>query len=95
MDAVLAAQSAGVTERMARFQGLRRELSAILETARQLGQFGTVLARTARIEVTYAGAHAVELGDVALEFDRAIREIVEALEQVRRTDRMNNPPENP
>jgi len=49
MDAVLAAQSAGVTERMARLQGVRRELSAILETARQLGQFGTVLARTARL----------------------------------------------
>lgn len=92
VDAVLDRRIGDCRQRKDELGRLQRELQTLLEEARQSGQFGTVLARTARIEVTYAGTHAAELGDVAKEFGLAINQIVDSLEQLSHTNHSASTP---
>jgi hypothetical protein len=62
--------------RAGRSDALRRSMLATLQDAGQLGQYGLVLARTARIEATYGGEFSEALVQVAVDFDATINEII-------------------
>lgn len=62
---------------------LHRELEITMNATDQLGQFGTVLARTALIEAAYGGEHSVALSGVAQEFNQTILQIIDAMRDAR------------
>lgn len=88
LDETIARRDAEQDARMTGFARLRRTLNDALHEADGLGQLGSVLARTARIEAAYGGTHAADLSNVAGEFDQTIQHMLEALTQLRRAMHM-------
>ena len=79
----LAAGERFAAVRNARAATLQRSMRMTLQDAEQLGQFGLVLARTARIEAAYGGEFSASLTHVALEFDATIQEIMRSIDALR------------
>lgn len=67
-------------KRRTRLTTITRTLSGTVADAARLGDFGAILARTAKIEAVYGGGFAPSLHQVATEFDGTIREILASMD---------------
>lgn len=83
LEPVLASGQRFAEVRRERAATLQRSMRMTLQDAEQLGQFGLVLARTARIEAAYGGEFSASLMHVALEFDATIQEIMRSIDALR------------
>lgn len=92
IEALLETRARLAEVRCDRDRTLRRSMRMTLDDAEQLGHFGLVLARTARIEAAYGGAFAADLMQVAIDFDVTIREIIQHVHSLRERTREGNQP---
>lgn len=70
-----------------RRRDLARTMAALgshVQDAARLGEFGAILARTAKIEAVYGGKFAPSLTQVAVDFDETIRDILESMQTLGR-----------
>lgn len=84
LEAVLRARADEAASRQGSMVTTMRSLGATVADAAQLGEFGAILARTAKIEAVYGGQFAPSLTQVALEFDGTIKEILQSMDVLRR-----------
>ncbi|MCX8087120.1 MAG: chemotaxis protein [Rhodocyclaceae bacterium] len=77
---LLERQEKGLGREREQLAALERRLTQMIADTAQLVEMGSVLARSAKIEAAYGGAHAAALMQVSSDFERTIGEIRHSLE---------------
>ena len=93
IGAILKRHAADAGKRAQSITKLHERLDQALIATDRVGQFGTVLARTALIESAYGGEHGPALSGVAREFNQTILQIIDAMRGVRLASHTRSLPE--